>query len=245
MYFQRGLSWLPNYHFQLLGDQKARLSLKANVYNEIEDLEDATVDFVIGIPSISNIQEPLFSRQSLAEFMSGLERNTRSRSSPYTKSTMTTSRASTNYHVSEDSHFDDLDTEGKMSNEELFYFTKENLSLPKGGRMLIHLLESDISYEDRYSVRLQKDSGSYERYRDTSSNPVWHSLKFKNESGFPLPTGAISFVKEENGSKYPISQNHLDFVPAGLTARVKMTEVPDIVVLDDGKNQRHTTTWAE
>lgn len=235
MYFQRGLSWLPNYHLQLLGDQKAKLSLKANVYNEIEDLKDVAVNFVLGIPSLSEVQEPLFSRQSLSKFMSGLGKISHSRSSQYTDSAMTRSRANANYHVSEDTYLNDLNKEGEMNDEDLFYYTKENLSLPRGGRMLIHLLETDISYEDSYSVRLNKDLRRYDRHSKTSSNRVWHSLTFKNESGLPLPTGAISFVKDENGSKYPISQNHLDFVPAGLMAKVKMTEVPDIMVVDHEK----------
>ena len=235
MYFQRGLSWLPNYHLQLLGDQKARISLKANVYNEIEDLKDVAVNFVLGIPSISEVKEPLFSQQSLSEFMSGLARTSRSQSSQYTDSVIVRSRGRANHHVNEDSYLDDLEPESDMSNEDLFYYGKENLTLPKGGRMLIHLLEMDISYEDSYSVRLDKYLKPYERHSDTSRNTVWHSLTFKNQSGLPLPNGAISFVKDENGSMYPISQNHLDFVPAGLMAKVKMTEVPDILVLDDEK----------
>lgn len=235
MYFQKGLSWLPNYHVQLLGNHKARISLKANVFNEVEDLKDVAVNFVLGIPSFSDIQEPLFSGQSLRSFMSDLARNPRSSSSHYTDSVMTQVRASANYQVSEDPFLHDPDTEGEMSDEDLFFYTKENLTLPRGGRMLIHLLETDISYDDSYSVRLDKDLRTYGRQSHRSSNTVWHSLTFKNESGLPLPTGAISFVKDENGSKYPISQNHLDFVPAGLLAKVKMTEVPDIVVMDDEK----------
>lgn len=235
MYFQKGLSWLPNYHLQLLGGHKASISLKANVFNEVEDLENVAVNFVMGLPSFSNIPEPLFSKQSLASFMSDLSRNPRSSSSHYTESVVTHTRASVNYQVSKDPFLNDPDTEGEMSDEDLFFYTKENFSLPKGGKMLIHLLETDISYEDSYSVRLDKDLRRYGRHSQESRNAVWHSLKFKNESGLPLPTGAISFVKDEKGSKYPISQNHLDFVPAGLMARVKMTEVPDIVVLDDEK----------
>lgn len=227
LYFQKGISWLPNYHLLLLGDNKARLSLKANVLNDAEDLTEATVNFVLGIPSFSNMEEPLFSSQTMEHFLNDLERNMRSRSSSYVRDRIERARATVNTHSRGDYTEDNPDAAVELSEEDLFFYKKENLNLPKGGRMLIHLLETDISYEDLYSVRLSKDFG---RNGKISNNTVWHSLKFKNESGFPLPTGSIAFVKNQNGQMSPISQNRLGFVPVNLWARVKMTQVPDIVV---------------
>jgi hypothetical protein len=242
LYFQKGLSWVPNYHFELLGDQIARLSLKANVFNDAEDLNEVAVNFVMGIPSFANIRDPLFSGQSQEDFLDDLESPPRYRPPRYS-APMERERGSMNYSTSDDSAQDGPDTANNLSNEDQFFYTKEELSLPKGGRMLIHLLETDISYEDHYSTQL---TPGYNRSRTKKlhSNTVWHSLKFRNESGLPLPSGSVTFIKNKNGEMSPISQNELSFVPADLMASVKMTQVPDISVFDqetdtDVKSQEH------
>jgi len=230
IYVQKGIGWVPVYQLQLLGNNQARLRLKANLINDAEDLQGVRVNFVLGVPSFFDLQEPLFSSQSLNDFLQDLRNRPRpvKLNNDFTKSIIQHARVAVNASPREGNQ----DASGGLSDEDQFFYQAENVSLPKGGRMLIHLLETDISYEDIYSARLDKEK---KRFSTTTVNTVWHSLKFKNASGLPLPTGAISFVKDENGVQQPIGQNRLDFVPAGLLARIKMSQVPDAFVFDHEK----------
>ena len=230
-YFQKGIAWLPNYHLQLLGDNKAKLSLKASILNEIEDLQDVTVDFVMGIPSFSTVKEPLFSNQSLEGFMGDIEHPPKFRTSYGSRSIVEAERGGRNVGHSYNTHEEGVGIAGDLSGEDQFAYTRAKLNVPKGSRMLIHLLDTEITYEDIYSVQLKKSFS-----RGSGNNIVWHSIKFKNNSGLPLPTGTIAFIKQEEDIISPISQNKLDFVPAGLFGGVRMTQVPDITVFDTEKS---------
>lgn len=236
MYMQRGISWMPNYQLQLLGENKAKLSLRANLINDIEDLEEVSINFVVGIPSFSfsYVQEPLFSGQSLVEFLTYLGRTPDDNRSYNYSNTITTQRATLNFARPTNGYEGIESDEGSLSKEDLFFYKKEKINLPKGGRMAIDLLETTFDYEDVYSVELSKGFSGINK-DDNFRNKVWHSLKFKNASGYPLTTGPISFIRNDKGSKSPISQNQLDFVPVGQLAKVKMSQVPDISVLDQEK----------
>lgn len=226
-YFQKGISWVPSYHLQLLGENKAKLSLKANLLNEVEDLQDVMVDFVMGIPSFSTIKEPLFSGQSLESFLGDMEHPPKYKSSYRSNSAIVRERGARNDVQVDHTQEGDAGIAGDLSGEDQFAYTRANLNILKGSRMLVHLLDTEVTYEDIYSVRLKKVPS-----RGRFDNIVWHNIKFKNNSGLPLPTGTIAFIKEEDGIISPISQNKLDFVPAGLFGGVKMTQVPDIAVFD-------------
>ena len=231
MYMQRRISWLPNYFLTIQGNNKAKLSLEANLINDIEDLNEVDINFVLGIPSFqfSQMEDPLFSAQRLVDFLAGL--NSGSQDRAFLTNAITSQRAAVNRDFNPADFPDDL--EG-LEQEDLFFYKKSKITLPKGGRMLVHLLETEIEYEDVYSVQLSKGFSGINR-DESFRNKVWHSLKFKNDSGFPLTTGSIFFMKASAGKSSPISQNQLDFVPNGQYAKVKMTQVPDISVVDSEK----------
>ena len=234
IYMQKGISWVPNYHFELQGDNRARLSLHANVINDLEDLENVEINFVLGIPSFSfsHLDEPLFSGQPLSSFLANL--NQRSHTTASFANVITQQRAYVNRPTTAISDHSAIDDSGNLSKEDLFFYKKEQISLPSGGRMLVQLLETEVTFEDIYSVQLSESFNG--RNSGTSEeNIVWHSLKFKNNSGLPLSTGTISFVKNEAGQATPVSQSQLNFVPAGQMAKVKMSQVPDISVFDYDK----------
>ena len=51
VYLQRGLRWIPSYRVDLDGKGKAQVRLQATLLNELVDLQGATVQLVIGVPS--------------------------------------------------------------------------------------------------------------------------------------------------------------------------------------------------
>ena len=51
MYVQKGLKWNPFYHLQLLDDNKAQITLHAEISNNAENLKNIDMSFVVGIPN--------------------------------------------------------------------------------------------------------------------------------------------------------------------------------------------------
>ena len=54
MYLQKGISWLPTYLVDLEANNKAMVTLSANLVNDAEDLDNADVSLVVGVPNSSS-----------------------------------------------------------------------------------------------------------------------------------------------------------------------------------------------
>jgi len=220
---------------QILGNQKAKLSLKGNLVNDLEDLNDVEVNFVVGVPSFKyrNVQDPVASWmhfQGLLNAINQAENRQQTdyivRFDPETYEEQIVAKNST------------ADVEG-LRNEDLFFYQKKKLSLEKDSRVLINLFEAEIEYKDVYTVVLKRNEESRNRYGNNSKegkrNIVWHSLIFDNKTNYPLTAGSVFFLKKEGDSNLPISQNEIEHTPSKATVDVKMAVATDIVVMDADK----------
>ena len=52
-YVQKGLRWIPSYRVTIDGAGKARVQLQATLVNELTDLDNVTVNLVIGVPTFA------------------------------------------------------------------------------------------------------------------------------------------------------------------------------------------------
>ncbi|MCO6490358.1 MAG: hypothetical protein J5I98_18230 [Phaeodactylibacter sp.] len=232
---QKGMSWFPNYHVVLLGNGKARLSLFANLMNDMEKLDQAPVSFAVGIPSFrfGHLAEPLFSGQAVLGFLKNLN-NLPGESLAMFSNAITSQRVEANADAfSGAGTFPD--SEGLMQ-EDLFFYELDEVSLEPGERGLFKLLEQEVAYEDLYVVDIKRAPMPWQRSRAEEEGPknlVWQALKFKNRETVPLTTGTVSFFSREGEGLKPIGQNELSFTPAKSNALVKMAAVPDILVSDE------------
>ena len=67
MYLRKGLGWFPNYVVNLKGEEEAEIILRALVVNDAEAIENANINFVVGVPNFkyNNILTPMTGNQSL------------------------------------------------------------------------------------------------------------------------------------------------------------------------------------
>lgn len=246
MYMQKGLTWTPNYYIRIIGENKAELTLRANVMNDIEEIKNTDINFVVGVPSFSfsNIESPITSNEGVDDFIAAL--NGRRKYGSYTfdnrlsnmSNAITTQQAITrndpNYNNTSDSELT-----GKGSTDEgLYFYKKEKASLRKGERAFFELLKADIEYEQIYSVDLEENTNIYNRYtygNTNSENKVWHSIRFKNNTESPFTTGAAFIMRKEGDNYKPVSQNYLYYTPSGVKTTVKTTISPDISVTTNEK----------
>jgi flagella basal body P-ring formation protein FlgA len=227
-YLQRGITWLPAYFIDINEQKKGKLILEANLINDIEDIENAEINFAVGVPAFSfkSIHEPMVSGKSVWEFLSQLNNQQLQEYSNNIQMNMMSQRNVYREEASDQNY--DAFQEGNGS-EDLYFYNKQNISLNKNGRIKSQLLNFDFDYEDVYSCDLEQNmTNSYDS--KTKSNQVWHSIRFKNTSNQPLTTGTVFFRKDDKNLLKLISQNQLDYAPKNEFVTAKMTIAPDILV---------------
>lgn len=240
MYLQNGLGWLPNYLITMTADDKANLTLRAEVTNDSEDIVNTSVNFVVGVPNFRYANK----LASLVDFLgSGSRNNGYTGLSSHLSNSISTQRVS--YGASdawEGGGFGDFDDEEVESGveiatvEDLFYYTISGISLKKGGRAYYDILKTKVDIEHIYESNISSNGVNESSYQKTysftqdNSNTVFHSIKMKNEAKSPWTTGSAMVVRTDDGVVKPISQDLLAYTPVGGTAFVKLTEAPDVKV---------------
>lgn len=242
MYLQNEIGWLPTYQLELLNDQKARLTLQAEVQNDAEDLQNATLNFVVGVPNFmfASHDAMLFGDQNLQSFLNQLSGNqaiTPSRSrNDLQRQAMSNivSQSYMDYGSSDSDESSETQTEG-TTQEDLFFYTQNGISLPKGGRAIFTLFEAEVNFRHAYEVSLRNNQTNRYTAGNEEVNSVWHSVELENKSASPWTTGAILILKRENEVSKPLSQDMLKYTPVGTKSWAKITVAPDIMVKDGEK----------
>ncbi len=235
MYLTGGLKWEPTYLVELINDTKAKLTLRAEVANDVEDIENTDINFVVGVPNFKYANR-LSSLVELFGKMVGIDNRAATQFSNASFSAET-------YEIeAPQAGTTDLfkDATGS-SNEDLFFYSLKNFSLKKGGRGYFQMFEADIDIKHIYECNLAKNATTAHHYRAknihqaSSQNPTTHSVKVINNSTFPWTSGAAMVVKKD-GIRKPISQDRMFYTPVKGHSFIKLTEAPDIQISHDEKS---------
>lgn len=252
MYLQKGISWLPTYLIELKPDNKAIITLTANLVNDAEDLDNTDMSLVVGVPNFkySNLLSPLTSNQTIAEFLSAMNYE------PYSSTTVLSNGFANNIPAQAQTanYYGFAGDEGKANSEkpiegfdlggatqeDLFFYRLNNISLKKGGRGFYTVLKEEVPFRHIYETELKENSESGGFYNNSGDddnasqklNKVYHSIELENTSKLPWTTGSAMAVKPVEGNPAPLSQDILTYTPMKAKVSVKITEAPDIQVKD-------------
>jgi hypothetical protein len=231
-YLRKGLGWSPSYLVSIEDDTTARITMQAVLVNDAEDLTDADVFFVVGVPNFafSEVMSPMTLQQSLAEFMSGLQQGgqTGFRVGPLTN-VMTQSVAAYDPSSSPGPAGVTVAELGGAPEEDLFLYSRPRVTLASGERATYVVFSGDIAYEHVYEWTIP-DLARVDAYGRTRSDEfdesdrVWHSLRLANSLAFPWTTAPAMVV---SGQK-PLAQNTLDYTPKGAKGLLKLTVATDV-----------------
>lgn len=233
MYLANGLSWTPLYLIELTGAERARLTLRAEVVNNIEDIKDTDVNFVVGVPNFSfaNRLSPLidFASAGFAPAITSRGINN------FSNTIQAQVPNAYSYSLDEVPVFSaPAVTTGLAGSaeEDLYFYTLEDLSLKQGGRGHYPVFTAEINIAHIYECNLPQNNADKYAYREDflfSPNPnkVFHSIKLVNDTKYPFTTGSALVVKNEQETK-PISQDRLNYTPINGNSFVKLTEAPDV-----------------
>lgn len=239
MYLQRGIAWFPSYILELDEEDKARITFRAEIVNDAEDLEEASINFVVGVPNFRYSQSgetPLVSDVSISQMMRMIGN---SNSSGFDFNAITSNSQVVGYASDGPmgATFEPMpinqSAEGS-SLEDLYFYRLDDITLPKGGRASYNILTAEIPVAHVYECQLPSNSASAGYYRSLSAeekySEVTHKLKLQNNTDQPFTTGAAFVSRIVDGTTNPISQDQLKYTPVGGETYLKITTAPDVRV---------------
>jgi hypothetical protein len=231
MYLQNGLSWTPGYLIELIDDEKAQLTLRAQVINNAEDIEKTDINFVVGVPNFRFANR----LSSLVDFYNSYVPAV---NAGFSNSMQVSSENA--YEILEDqSSFLGLDALASQvtgsAEEDLFFYNLKNFSLKKGGRGHYPIFSKQIEIAHIYECNLNANNANQNYFQESflfspdNTDKVFHSVKVNNDTEFPWTTGVAMVVKGTKDQK-PISQDQLNYTPIKGHSFIKLTEAPDVKV---------------
>ncbi len=235
-YLEHGLGWTPSYMVSLVDDKNAQITMQAVVTNDAEDVQDAELFFVVGVPNFAyaDVLSPMSLQQSLVGLMKD-ERDAR-KSMGYLSNALQGQYAA----------FDEVAANAPMSltssvtelasapEEDLFLYNRSGVTLAKGERASYSVFSGEVGYEHIYNWEVedqprvdgfgnvvQVNSNTPEANRADS---VWHAIRLKNSTKFPWTSAPALVI---SGDK-PVSQDTLPYTPKGAPSTLKITVATDI-----------------
>ncbi|HLP93402.1 MAG TPA: hypothetical protein VK168_05170 [Saprospiraceae bacterium] len=240
VYLSDSIGWTPVYRMEMMGNNKARLSLRAEVHNNSEDLGDAELRLAVGIPKFQFAEEPsrLFNFYLVSnQYQHQYYRNQYSN---------TISTQAINAQV-----IDGVAVLGGARNnqtnaatssaEDYFFYSVRPGNFSKFSRYQIPILEETVETRHYFETTLIRATPdllhnytSYQSYADQrkpdDAYPVDHIVEFKNQSKQPWTTGVVNLFSENKNGLQAVSQSQLAFTAPGATSKVTIAQAPDIRV---------------
>jgi hypothetical protein len=231
---EKGIVWSPSYRINIANETQAELELDAVFANDMEDLEDAEVSFVVGYPNFSfaDVLSPISLRQNVAAFVQALASggsapagrfaNVMSQSVMYNAARFDTGGSpDAGYSVGQP-------LPGEQG-EDLYFYRKSGVTMKKGDRASFSVLKTTAPYEHIYQWEIPDsmnvdDRGYRLNAQNKQENLVWHVLRLENNSKQPWTT-APAFAL--NGT-LPVAQDTLNYTPPGGRSFLKLTVATDV-----------------
>lgn len=241
VYLQKGLRWIPSYRLSLDGKGKAGVKMQATLVNELVDLQDATANFVIGVPSfaLKDTVDPLSLQNTFARLSPLFD--PASRSAGAFSNGIQTQMASNSYaRINDDAGEQPGNAAGIAdggTNEDFYVFTAKNLSLRKGERMAFPLAQYDLAYKDIYTLEAPANppveiyrSLNYEQQTALSNSlkapSVMHKIRLLNTGTQPLTTAPA--LIESNGRL--LAQTLMTYTASGGRSDLDLAPAVDVTV---------------
>lgn len=245
VYLQKGMRWIPSYKVDLDGKGQANISLQATVLNELTDLEGATLQLVIGLPSFQfkDTLDPIAGQQAVAQLSSYFQTDAgRGRASAlvanFSNSLMTQmARAGENVGAGPADGAAEGNQPDSGKNEDLYVFTVRSVTLKKGERAVFSLADFTLPYDDVYRLDIPfappvdlrqnfNNQQQAELARLLSAPKVLHRARLRNTSPYPLTTAPALLLREGR----VMAQGMMTYAAPGASVDVEVTAALDIAV---------------
>lgn len=248
MYLQKGIRWIPSYQVDLDGAGRAHLRLQATVLNEMIDLEDVTLQLVIGVPTFAfkDSLDPIALQESLTQlsafFHGGEARGGRRQDALLSNYS--------NAIMSQVAYMGDargagggggaggeVDLPEGTKNEDLFVFTVPHITLRRGERMVLPIAEYSVPYEDVFVLdvafappqemaRNLNSQQQAEMSRLFAAPKVEHKARLMNEGDQPFTTAPALILRQGR----VVAQGMMTYTAPGARSDLNLTTAVDVQV---------------
>ena len=194
-YVSGGMSWLPEYSLELGENGTAKLTCRANIINEMAELEDVELQLVSGFPSLGGalVASPLNRAVKLADFLEKLGLHTEESSSDHTRNSVVSAPAPMALRRKRGVDESESDEPGSRQVEDLFYYTLPHFSCRRGESVLREIFSYDVPYEHVYTCRVPNQSELERRSRRGEPvADVWHCMRLTNTGHQAWSTGIVT-----------------------------------------------------
>jgi len=236
-YLGKGVTWAPSYIVDISKEDKAQISAKAAVINEVCDLDGVTLQLVTGFPHLqfADVVSPLALKENLAQFLQSLVRGGSERGRMASVMSNVVSQS-----VSWGRRQDMSGvmpaygaTDGGKTSEDLFFYPLEKVQLAKGQVGYFPLFTETVPYKHIYQWNIpdyinQEDRYQYmQRRNEQEREPeeeVWHSVRLENVSKVPWTTAPAQILKEG----LILGQDTLRYTPVQGETTVRITRAVSV-----------------
>jgi hypothetical protein len=240
MYLQKGIRWIPSYKVTLDSKGNAIVHLQATIINEMTDLHETDVNLVIGVPTFAFKEtiDPIALQQTAAQ-LSQYFQNTDGRqgllAANFSNAIMTQTARMSEYRPNSEPSSAPADAMESSQSEDLFVFKIKRLTLRKGERTVVHVVEYTIPYEDIFVLDLPftpppelraNNSQQAELQRLFAAPKVMHKIRLQNKGTDPLTTGPALIMRDSS----VIAQGMMTYTAAGASTDLALTAAVDIQV---------------
>jgi hypothetical protein len=238
-YLEHGFGWTPSYLISLTDDTNAQITMQAVVTDDAEELQNAQLFFVVGVPNFAyaNTLSPMSLQQTLVDFMRDAEREDSRKKSLGLLSNAIGGQAAmfdkdeANLPISLVNGVDEMSS---APEEDLFLYGRSDVTLAKGERATYNVFSGNVAYEHLYNweVEDQPRVDAYGNVINPNQNPqdanradsIWHSIRLKNSTKFPWTSAPALVI---SGDK-PVSQDTLTYTQKGAPSTLRITVATDI-----------------
>ena len=233
-YLAKGITWAPSCAIEISDAKKARVTTKAEIIDEIEDLDNVSVSLVTGFPNLkfADVTDPMAMRGNLAAFLNNLSNPAQFADYRGRGDVVMQQAVMDNNRVGREELFPSYATgpqEGQ-TREELFFYDQRNVTLKKGERGYYPLFTTDVPYEHLYEWKIGDALDEQEQYRSRDDGApdkvedVWHSIRLTNTSTVPWTTAPALTMQ---GDKV-LGQDLIHYTSVGAKTTVRITKAVDI-----------------
>ena len=235
MYVQKGLRWIPAYRIDIDGKGTASVQFEATLVNDLVDLDQATVNLVVGVPKFEfqGLLDPISLQQEAAQ-VAGRMSDPQQFSNLLSNSLMTQSAV---YRGRQEGQEPAPSVEGSDANEDLFVFTLKDVSLKAGERLVLPIRSFQLGYRDVYRLEVPfapprdvrqglQSERVIELARQLAAPKARHVLRLKNGDDAPLTTAPALVLA---GGRV-LAQGRMTYTPKGVEADLEINVAVDVCV---------------
>lgn len=241
---ERGIRWIPAYRVEVKGVpvKEVKLELEAMLINELTDLKNTEINFVVGVPHFLFQEQisPLSMNTAFAGVSSYFQAGAgNSRRDAYSNAIMSQVASQADGIAVNDPAptISEEEQTGSFSAEQLYLYKTDQINLKKGERASLRLFSLTVPASEVFEWTLSDAGDAPSRYMNSGgdynqqalvtdlSNKIWYALRLKNETGMPWTTAPALAFRDWK----PLGQDLLTFTPTGGENILRVTPATEVV----------------